>query len=67
MPLAQADVIAAVDVAVAAVLVAEKQLLLQTEPIRVGLGTNVLKPYFLLEDGSVYRLQSFPAAERQDS
>lgn len=60
MPLARVDVIAAV-------LVVEKRLLLQTALIRVGLGTNALKPCFPLEDGSVYRLQSFPAVGLQDS
>jgi hypothetical protein len=62
MPLAQADVIVA-DV----VLVAVKRRLLQTAPILVGQGKNAPKPYSLLEGGSVYRLQSFPAVELQGS
>ena len=60
MPLARVDVIAAV-------MVVEERLLLQTAPNREGLGTNAPKPCFLLEDGSVCRLQSFPAVGLQDS
>ena len=60
MPLAQVGV-------VAAVLAAERWPLLQTAPILVGPEMNVLKPCFLLEDGSVSRSQSFPAVGLQDS
>jgi len=62
MPLAQAD-----EAVVAAVLVAERLLLLQIVPIVVDLGMNVLKLCSLLEDGSVFQWQSSPVAELQDS
>ena len=62
MPWAQVDGAVA-----AAVLVAERWLLLQTALIWVGLETNAQKPYFLLEDGSVFRSQSFPAVGPRDS
>jgi len=65
MPSARAGVI--VDFAAVAVQVVEERPLLRTAPIRVGLGMNVLKRCFLLEDGSVCRLQSFPAVGLQDS
>ena len=67
MPLAQAGVVAAVAVGADAVLVAARRRLLQTAPILVGLGMSAPKPYSLLEDGSVYRLQSFPAVEQRGS
>ena len=67
MPSAQADVIAVVAVGADVVLVAVKRRLLQTAPILVGLGMSAPKPYFLLEGGSVYQLQSFPAVELQGS
>lgn len=60
MPLARVGVIAAV-------LVVEERPLLQTAPIRVDLGMNAPKPYFLREDGNVFRSRSFLAAGLLDS
>ena len=63
MPLARADVTAAV----AAVLVAEKRLLLQAGSSLAGLGMNAAKLYSLLEEGSVSRWLSSLAVGPQGS